>query len=302
MNPCSLNHNENIFYLIVDDGGFEKTFPDNKGKVIAFSAYENLLKLARQFNTQIVLACTSKFLDVKGISRTPAPHYHSKKLIKFLEKNNDKIIIADHGYDHLFENRYTEFYNYYEDKQRLRDEQRFHLDLSISIYKSLGWQTPKIFAPPAHGWEPGITDQIYAERGFEYLTSLLWIKKPICIRHLFKPCFFSDPVANFPKNSAFLKILPRLSIGIPSNTTHLNKYHMWRAYRSVYKKDNVYSLIFHGKQTDQPHNYIAHIANFTGDKNYEKWELLINKLLSNNIYIPQTFRESVDCWEKLNLK
>ena len=80
------SNTEHFFFLVVDDGGFQHSWPDNRGELIDFSAYENIVRLAQSFNIQIVLSCTTRYLDIDRVSTNPSPHKDSKRLIKLIEK------------------------------------------------------------------------------------------------------------------------------------------------------------------------------------------------------------------------
>lgn len=293
-----------FFFLVVDDGGFYQTWPDGYGELIDFSAYTNLVRLAENFQIQIVLACTTQFLDIQGVSESPRPHKDTFQLITLLENHSDCITIADHGYDHKFGNSYCEYYDYKDSRRRPVVEQERHIDQCMAIYKSLGWPAPQLFVAPAHGWEPGVTDRLLAERGFRYLTSFLWFKNTITkstdILGLGWKQFFA-PQMEYPQTSPYLKILPRLGTGISSKSTYVQPLEWLRAYHSVVPTGFIQSMLLHRRIVDQPHNYAAHIANFVGDTNYRHWCELLEHIATNKASLAKTFAESIQLWQNHRL-
>lgn len=292
-----------FFFLIVDDGGFYRTWPEGKGELIDFSAYLNLVRLSKYFNIQIVLACTTKFFDIHGVSESPQVHKDTARIINLLETHSERIIVADHGYDHLFGNNYCEFYDYKCKNSRPVIDQEKHIDQSISIYRSLGWPIPQIFVPPAHGWEPGVTDRLYGERGIKYLTSYLWLKQPIVKlanilpnnwKSIFKPKF------EYPKVSQYLEVLPRLGLGIAAHYTNISTLGWWKAYHSIVPMNLMLSILLHRRSVNQPHNYTAHIANFSGEENYRQWYKFLENVANKKARLVKTFDESLQLWHSHN--
>jgi hypothetical protein len=290
-----------FFFLVVDDGGFQHLWPNKQGETVDFSAYENLLRLANAFDIQIGLACTTRFLDVHRISNRPAPHADSLRVINLLERNSDRLLVADHGYDHQFGSRYCEFHDYHTGRKRPLSEQEEHLEQSIKIYQSLGWPVPHMFVPPAHGWEPGITDQLYANHGFHFLSSVLWIKNSLPKPHNFirpkREQIFS-PLISYPDHSNYLKILPRLGLGIPSQATDIDPLRWYRAYHSVLPTNTAHAYLWHRRQTTQPHNYMAHIGNFAFEENYRAWHRLLERISETKAYLATSFNESIILWDR----
>lgn len=300
MYPSSDKKKRAFFFLVVDDGGFERIFPDNRGSLIDFSAYKNLVRLADSFDIQIVLACTVKFLDIHRVTKFPAPHVNSKRLISFLESHFDKLVLADHGYDHQFGKSYCEFYDYVNDIHRSATEQAEHIDQNIDVYRSLKWEVPDLFVAPAHGWEPGVTDRLYAARGIRYLSSYLWIKHPVKrwsdILSLGMNKWFK-PKIEYPSNSNYLEVLPRLGLGLPSDSTSISRLAWIKAYHSVVPTGLIRSILIHRRMVRQPHNYAVHIANFSGDSKYKEWSVFLENLNHGKVYFPKTYKESIRLWK-----
>jgi hypothetical protein len=289
-----------FFFLIVDDGGFFSTEPED-GYAIDFSAYRNLVRLALEFDIQIGLACTSRYFDINGISESPNTHKDTQRIIDLLEKYRDRIIIADHGYDHVFGEGYCEFYDYKGRVKRPIHEQEKHIDQSIAIYRSIGWAAPELFVPPAHGWEPGITDRLYAERGLKYLSSYLWLKHPLKNAKELTPAAlvrFFKPAFTYPERSNYLEILPRLGFGISSKCLRINRITWEKAFLSVFPTNRVYSLLFHRRKIVQPHNYKAHLANFSGETNFHGWRILLDRIAKQKATLAGSFKESIKLWHQ----
>jgi hypothetical protein len=287
-----------FFFLLVDDGGFSSTKPEY-GYKIDFSAYKNLVRLALHFDIQIGLACTSRYFDINGVSKLPKVHKDTRRIIDLLEKYRDRIIIADHGYDHIFGEGYREFYDYGTKMKRPVHEQEEHIDQSIAIYRSIGWPVPELFVPPAHGWEPGVTDRLYAERGLKYLSSYLWLKQPLKNIKVLKPqkwSGFFEPRVKYPETSKYLKILPRLGFGISSSCLKIHRLNWEKAFLSVFPTNRIFSLLFQRRIITQPHNYKAHLANFSGENNFKGWRALLNRIADRKALLTRTFEESIDLW------
>lgn len=292
MNPTKASP---FFFLVVDDGGFEQIMPDAKGPRIPFSAYRNLLTLAETFDIQIVLACTTAFLDIHRATPKATPHQDSKALVALLEQHNDRLLVADHGYSHLFQGRYTEFF----DPQlgsRDEQEQRQHIEYSLQVYESLGWAPPTLAVPPAHGWEPGVTDRLYAEHGFTHLSSMLWLKRHFNgLRDIFShnPLRLFQPRHQYPNSSEHLQILPRIGLNIPAGTTLESSLQLWRTRASVLPTPTLISWLIHRRLPDQPHNYIAHVANFVSDDALQGFITLFEELQKKGVYLAKSFDESL---------
>lgn len=296
MNTVERESKKHFFSLVIDDGGFLRTYPDDKGDPVDFSAYENLVKIAQRFGIQIVLSCTSKFFDINKISENPQPHEDTPRIISLLERNSDYLIFADHGYEHQFNDSYSEFNNYISGIPRPVHEQEKQLDQSIAIYRSLGWPNPQLFVPPQNGWEPGVTDRLCAERGIKYLIAFLRIITSIT--KLFNPFnkkqkpFFKAKIV-YPHNSKYLEILPRLGLGIPSYVQNIKGF-MWKmAYQRVVPINLIVSSLLYRKSVTQPHNYMAHIVNFVGDNNFRNWCKFIESIGKKNVTLPASFNESL---------
>lgn len=293
-----MNHN-GYFMLAVDDGGFYRTFPDEKGAVIDPSAYTNLARLAEEFDTQIIIACTTSFLDIKRASRHPRPHANTTRILDTLEKHSDRLIVADHGYSHTLGSAYKEFYDHRSGQRLTRSLQTDHVEQSISVYRSLGWPVPELFIPPAHGWEPGVTDQILSEYGFRYLSSILWVKQGFPSMRQSPAGFLRDfqtPEHVYPDRSKFLTILPRLGLGIPSYRTRIPSHMWYRAYASVLPASRLNQLLWHRHRVTNPHNYMAHIANFCFDANYRSWRKLLERIVDKKMQIAPSFKSSLEVW------
>ena len=290
-----------FFFLVVDDGGFYRTWPDNRGELVDFSAYTNLVRLAEQFDIQIVLACTTQFFDIHAVSESPRSHKDTSGLIALLEAHAERLIIAEHGYNHQFGESYSEFYDYKQRRRRDAREQERHIDQSMAIYESLGWPVPQLFVAPAHGWEPSVTDRLLAQRGIRYLTSYLWIKNPIAkLRDVFPLGWkrFFEPQVKYPHTSPDLMILPRLGLGIPARATYMRRLEWQRAYQRVVPTGYLQSILLHRRKVSQPHNYMAHIANFAGESNYRQWSHFLERLASTKkVYLVKTFEESIKRWQ-----
>ena len=56
------------FFLAVDDGGSPNLHPDGTGPEISFDAYENIPRLAQEFELRIPICFTTRFLDVNNVS------------------------------------------------------------------------------------------------------------------------------------------------------------------------------------------------------------------------------------------
>lgn len=286
-------------FLVVDDCGFARTFPDNRGRPIDFSAYLNLVRLADALDTQVVLAVTTKFLDVDRITPTPAPHADTPRLIALIERHPHRLRVADHGYDHQFGPNYGEFYDYHRGRRRAPGEQARHLDLSAAVFRRLGWPQPELFVAPAHGWQPGVTDRLVAERGGRFLTSQLWLKhalaRPADLKRLACGRLFR-PQTVYPDHSCHLEVLPRLGVGITSEAMPPGGLDGLKLHWSVVPTGGVAALLLHRRRVSQPHNYSVHIGNFAGHRALRRWQRWLERIARRKAVFPPTFEASVRCW------
>ncbi len=288
------------FFLVVDDGGFDRALPCGRGAPVRFAAYENLLRLAKDFGIQVVLACTTSFLDLDRVTPRTRPHADSRRLVDFLERNHDHIRVADHGYSHQWGDRYVEFYDYRTGEVRPAAEQERHIEWSRRIYRSLGWRFPEIFVAPGHGWEPGVTDRLYAERGCRFLTSMLWLKRPLSKTGLPAPGGFREifrPWRIYPEVSDHLLVLPRLGLLIPADYDSPGRSVWLRARLAVLSRSRLISYLLHRHPAAPPHNYMAHIMNFTTEQALRGWERFLRRIASR-VRLASTFEESVALWRE----
>lgn len=197
--------------LAFDDGGMTYSNPDNTGFKVDTKVYNRLLKLAKENDIKIQIACNAAFFDIDNISGLGTVNTEIEKIIKILDDNREFLEVWNHGLNHMYENETTEFYSYTKGSIN-KAYQREHLELSIDIFKKIGLNSTT-FVPPGHAWESGVTDKIASKLGFQYIAvrefekSQLkdWMKNP------FKPYKMQW------KESKYLTCLFRLGLGIPFN-------------------------------------------------------------------------------------
>ncbi len=294
--------NREPFFLIVDDGAFRHVYPCGRSTEIPFTAYVNILRLTKEFDIQIVLACTASFMDVKRVTPGAKPHADSGRLIDFLGKHTDRIILADHGYSHRWRERYVEFHDYRRDERRPEPEQKQHVEWCARIYQSLGLPFPEIFVAPAHGWEPGVTDRLYATQGVRFLSAVLWLKRTLSETGFPAPRAWPlifQPHLVYPDSSPWLTILPRQGLLIPSHLAAPGRTEWLKARLAVTARSRAFSYLLHRHQALQPHNYMAHIMNFATDEAFRGWVRFLMKISAKVTLVP-TFAESLVHWRALS--
>jgi hypothetical protein len=267
------------FFLIVDDGGFDHvTLPYEKGK-IDIHTYENILKLAKQYEIRIPICFTVKYLDKDNISGVGMSLDYIDELIEFLKNNAKYIEIGYHGLTHEYRNHVGEFFCLDSNMPVSENEQRDHIEKSKNIFDYWGMKFPELFVPPYHAWEEGVTDRILAEYGSKYLVS-------------YKKLKFSNYRYSW-NGSQYLTFLPRTSIGLSGEDCELN-CNITRKIRFFPNKSivdftkshiiprGIFSrLRIEHSLIDQPvHSYMTHIGNFS-DQALEVWNNIFDYVVNN---------------------
>lgn len=257
------------FFIIVDDGGFDYATGKEKTGRIGMDAYENIVCLAREFKTRIPICFTAKFLDKENISGIGAPLEYVSELTNFLKSNSDAVEIGYHGLSHEHDGEAGEFFRLGSDDRVLVSEQRDHIQKSAAIFEYWGFRFPKLFVPPYHAWERGVTDKLLASFGVRYLVSCSKIK-------------YGGRKYHWP-GSRYLEFLPRAGMGIYGNDYDIDL----RAKRKIkfyperniagFAKDHIIPQKFFARLRlskslvcRPAHSYMAHIGNFSG-KSLDFW-------------------------------
>jgi hypothetical protein len=247
------------FFIIIDDCGFPYVNLDDSNERIPFSVYENILNIAKEFDIRIPLCFTVQFLDINNVSGYGQPLDYAEKLIKFLKENQEYIEIGYHGLTHSLRGHRGEFYLLDIDEYVPEKVQREHIEKSDLIFQDLGFDFPKLFVPPFHAWELGVTDRILCEFGAKYIVSLENLNDKYKLQ-----------------SSRYLMFLPRIFIGIHSNDTIIDEVMLEKAKRLIIPTNLIFNIIYHGKVFNSPvHSYATHIGNFMNG-NFKVWRELFN--------------------------
>ncbi len=257
------------FFIIVDDGGFDYATGKEKTGRIGMDAYENIVCLAREFKTRIPICFTAKFLDKENISGMAEPLAYVSRLVEFLKQNVDAVEVAYHGLSHEYGDCAGEFFCLESGARVPATVQRDHIQKSALIFKYWGFGFPKLFVPPYHAWERGVTDKLLASLGVRYLVSCRQIK-------------YGGRKYHWP-DSRYLEFLPRAGMGVYGNDYDIDL----RVKRKIkfyperdivgFAKDYIIPQKFFARLrlskslVSRPvHSYMAHIGNFSG-KSLDFW-------------------------------
>jgi hypothetical protein len=245
--------------IIVDDGGLSYVDPDNSSPEVTFDAYVNIVRLAKEFKIRIPVCFTMQYLDIHNVSGYGRPVSYAKELINLLCDNQAYIEVGYHGLTHDFvKNHVGEFYLLDIHSTVPEEVQQEHIYKSRLIYKDLGWDFPKLFVPPAHAWEMGITDKILAQYGVKYLVSVQNLK-------------YAGYTYKWAK-SQYLTFLPREGLGVWSFHTYLPPSMVETVKSCLLPRSTINNLRVSGRLFSRPvHSYMTHIGNFMNG-NYEFWQ------------------------------
>jgi hypothetical protein len=145
--------------------------------------------------------------------------------------------------------------------------QQEHVYKSYLIFKDLQLDFPKLFVPPEHAWELGITDRILAEYGVRYLIS--------------HPHLTYEGQTYKWGNSPYLTFLPREDLGIWSHNTYLSIDKLEVVKRWILPRSTINNFLFSRKLFNRPvHSYMTHIGNFMNGS-YEFWKAFFRYVARN---------------------
>lgn len=263
--------------LVVDDAGLPYENPDKTGYRIPFAAYERLVKLAQTYNVKIPVSVTAGFIDINNISGHDLAEPDVQRLINFFKKNRQHLPVWSHGLTHQFENAYTEFGLYDKRKSVPADIQKSRLESSRMVFRDVGLKAPKVFVPPGHCWEPGVTDRLARETGFESIAIREFEKTPV-------KTWITKPCRRFKgtwSDSTHLKTLYRLGLGLVHNKRKLTSGDYWKTRQYVLGTRNITRVFVHRKtKIKPPHHFFAHIHNFSMSECHYYWRKVIPLLLA----------------------
>ena len=288
------------FWIAVDDGGFKRMWPDDRGPAIPFGAYENLLLLAQEFDLRVVVAFTMKFLDLDNVSGVATPLSYGDQLLSWIRDNPEHVEVADHGLTHQWAGGYFEFFNPYTGQAPPESEQREHVMACRDIWRSLDMPFPQIFIPPAHGWQSGVTDRLYAEVGTRDMITVPYAKvtrDAHSERRRLNPFAWWRPVYTWPESNS-LRVLPRSSMGLRSVDGPPGALHR-RVIRSAVKPGSslVRRWLDRSSTREHVHSYMTHIGNFAGAKNLMFWHRLLTWVLDHpGLRLVHSHKEAVEQW------
>ncbi|MDI6787414.1 MAG: DUF2334 domain-containing protein [Planctomycetota bacterium] len=266
-------------FIIVDDGASPYYEVGGTKKEIPFDNYINILKLAQEFQICIPICLTMKHLDINNVSGYGAPISYAQQLIDFLHKHPEHIEVGYHGLTHQYQNYIGEFYLLDINKSVPEAIQREHIHKSSLIFKDLGIAFPKLFVPPYHSWESGVTDKILAEYGTQYLVSVP------AMRYNYHTYQWAS--------SKHLTFLPRGELGIYSFHYHLDNHKLKIAKECLYP--SIWKRLFH--RPKKVHSYMTHITNFFPET-YEFWKELFGWVKNHTkLYLARDNEEAVKVYE-----
>jgi hypothetical protein len=291
------------FFFVVDDAGLPTVHPNGTGPRIDYSAYENLLALAKEYGMRIPLCFTLKFVDVHHVSGLAEPVSYAGELLDLVRGNSQYLEAADHGLTHEFRGSCYEFFDPHTREALPEPVQRERVQTCAAIWDSVGFEFPEIFVPPAHGWQPGVTDRIYADQGTRYLISLPREKTTIeSLRGLQRLNIWRwwKPVYHWP-GSSYLTFLPRASMGL--NSTHLVISDLRsRFVRKSLDPDCRWPNVLLQRQLSpwSPHSYMTHIGNFVGRDNLAFWRELLDWVRRQpGLRLAHSSEEAMRIWQEL---
>ncbi len=243
---------------------------DNPGETITFDVYTNILKLAKEFKIRIPICFTMCYLDVNNISGCAQPLGYVSQLVDLIKNNEEYIEIGYHGLTHHYQQHVSEFYMMDTHKPVPEAIQREHIYKSSLIFGDLGLDFPKLFVPPYHGWELGVTDRILAEYGVRYLVSKFYFR--------YKGMTYKWG------DSQYLTLLPREDMGIWSYDVYLPIEKLKTVKRWILPRSMLNNLRFSQKLSQRPvHSYMTHIGNFM-NQSYQFWEAFFHYVQQNAQY------------------
>ncbi len=286
------------FLLIVDDGGFSYAQPNAQKSKVGMKTYDNILKLATEFNIRIPVCFTMKYLDTDNVSGEGTPLAYSDELIDFLKKNDEHIEVGYHGLTHEYEGHIGEFYCLDINRPVPEKIQRDHIEKSGRIFKYLGLTFPELFVPPYHAWEENVTDKLLSEFGVKYLVSQ-------------KELLFNGHRYRWQK-STHMEFLPRTFLGINSGDYELNVHATRKisffprmtliefAKCHIIPQGHFARIRIRRSLVNRPiHSYMTHIGNFSGDAT-DLWRRIFEFVVnSQHLQLCKSNREAVMYYEDL---
>jgi hypothetical protein len=264
------------FFFVVDDGGFPHAGHAEEPRQVGMENYRTILRIAKRFSLRIPICFTMKYLDKSNISGEGTPIGYLDDLIAFLKENHDCIEIGYHGLTHEYNHHVGEFYCLDTRQAVPVDVQQEHIEKSAHVFSDLGLAFPKVFVPPYHAWEWGVTDRLVSGFGVKYLISFAR-KRYGNRRYQWRP-------------SRWLRFLPREEMAIYSYHTVLNSAQIALAKKLLLPRTAVNNLSLRRTLLNVPvHSYMSHIGNFFPE-NYDMWVELLDwikgqakiKLCANN--------------------
>jgi hypothetical protein len=254
------------FFLVVDDGGFPFAGYAGKPRQVGMENYRTIIRIARQFALRIPICFTLKYLDKKNISGLGEPLDYVDELIALLSENQDSLEIGYHGLTHEYNSHIGEFYCLDTRESVPLEIQREHIEKSADIFTALGLAFPKVFVPPYHAWDWGVTDRLASEFGAKYLISFARLE-------------YNNKSYQW-RPSKWLNFLPREEIGVYSYHTRLDTSHLGIARKLLLPRTALNNFRLRRTLLNSPvHSYMSHIGNFFPE-NYGFWVELLDWIKS----------------------
>jgi len=290
-----------LFFIIVDDGGFDYAIEGEKESKLSMETYHNILKLAMEYDMRIPICFTMKYFDKENISSLGKHLGYVDELVRFLKNNRKYIEIGYHGLTHEYDDHAGEFFCLDTGNRVSEKIQRDHIEKSKQIFDYWGLKFPEIFVPPYHAWEEGVTDKILSEYGVKYLISYRNIR-------------YSGYRYKW-EGSRYLEFLPRRSLGLNGADYDVHP-DMIRKIKLFPEKKLVDFVTCHiipqrfltririaKSFFNKPvHSYMTHIGNFSGqpmDFWYKIFDFVINR---KDLRLCKSNEEAVCLYKELTAK
>jgi hypothetical protein len=265
--------------LVFDDGGFTTTDSDGSGQPIPLAVYNRIAELAEKHNVAIPIAVTAKYIDVNNIAGCEMINPNAEWIIQFFKDHTDTVPLWNHGLTHQFGDEFTEFYNYPKEKALSEEEHHKHFSLSQKIFEEVGLST-KVFVPPGHGWEQGLTDRIASKYGvdtiaireFEKTSGKDWLKNPF------------KPYKKEWESSSHLNTMYRLGLGISYNKSQFTKSDLDKAGKYLRPANILQNLSIHRtlRTVNSPNHYFAHVQNIRNPESVHFFNDVIQRILNSS--------------------
>lgn len=284
------------FLLVVDDGGRPYLKEGSQHLPVTMQTYQLLLEIAQSFEIILPVAYVFRYLDVNNLSGLGGALDYADELIDFMHEYEQQLPIFHHGLTHGYDyiigdpcwtGTHAEFFDIDHGRSITEEQQARHIAICDEICKELALDTPEVFVPPCHAWEPGVTDRLLAASGITQIITVSRLR-------------FQGRIYRYD-NSPYLRVLPRKPIGISHNMIGiaLNSKTLKKALRTVIPMNWFWCLREHRKFSNPlMHSYYVHVTNFMPDTR-EFWFRFFDAIRSrSNLYFPQNPADALKAFDE----